>query len=104
MNILTKGAAKRLIFSLLLAVSLGGCAYYGPPPSGYDSYPYSYGYPSYVGPPVSIDLGFGFYDYGRVHHSRGHRTHHGYHGGYRGGHHGQRGSRHAGRGQRRGWR
>jgi hypothetical protein len=101
MNILTKGVAKRLIFSLLLAGSLGGCAYYGPPPSGYDSY--SYGYPTYAGPPVSLDLGFGFYDYGRVHH-RGHRAHHGHHGGYRGAHHGNRGFRDGGRGRHRGWR
>ena len=104
MNILLKGAAKRLIFSLLLAGSLGGCAYHGPAPSGYDAYPYSYAYPSYVGPPVNIDLGFGFHDYGRAHHFRGHRAHHGYHGGYRGDHHGNRAFRQGGRGHHRGWR
>lgn len=94
MNILTTGVAKRLIFSLLLAGSLGGCAYYGPPPATYDPYPYSYGYPTYVGPPVSLDLGFGFYDYGRAHHHRGHgRVHHGH-----------RGFSQGGRGHHRGWR
>ena len=95
MKMLTTGVAKRLIFSLLLAGSLGGCAYYGPPSSGYDAYPYSYGSPTYYGPPVTIDLGFGYYNYGRSHH-----------GGYRGGHHGYRGGAHGNRGHRHGgtWR
>lgn len=100
MNILRQGAAKRLIFSLLLAGSLGGCAVYGPPAGAYDPYPFAYGAPTYVGPPVSLDLGLGFYDFGRVHH-RGHRAHHGHqHGlrghysrGHRGVHHGNRGLR-----------
>lgn len=90
MKIPTTGVAKRLIFSLVLAGSLGGCAYYGPP-SAYDTYPYGYGTPTYVGPPVSIDLGFGYYDFDRIHRGdyRGHN-----HYGYRGGaHHGSRGFR-----------
>lgn len=104
MNVPVKGVAKRLIFSLLLAGFLGGCAYYGPAPGAYDPYPYSYGAPTYVGPPVSVDLGFGFYDYGRAYH-RGHHGHHGHrahhHRGHRGGvHHGHRGWR----GPLRGWR
>ena len=67
MNNMT-GAAKRLIFSLLVAGSLGGCAVYAP-------YPYEQS--GYYGPaPVSLDLGF--YGYG---HGRGHD---------RGGHHGWR--------------
>lgn len=106
-----KGAAKRLLISLLLASGLGGCAVYGPP-YAYDSYPggYGYGYPAYVGPPVTLDLGFQFYDHGHRH-----GYHHGYHHGYRGhggggwhggrgwngdrGHHGGRGW-HGGRGRR----
>ena len=77
----TKGAAKRLILSLA-AASLSGCVYAPPPYAAYDAsgsapvaaspyyYPYSYGYPTYVGPPLS--LSFGFYE-------------HRYGGGYRGG-------------------
>ena len=98
MKMLSTGVAKRLIFSLLLAGSLGGCAYYGPA-GAYDPYPYSYGGPAYVGPPVSLDLGFGFYDVGRSyhrgHHGHGYRSHHNR--GHRGGvHHGNRGLRHGG--------
>lgn len=106
MKMLTTGVAKRLIFSLLLAGTLGGCAYYGPP-AAYDPYPYSYGTPVYVGPPVSLDLGLGFYNDGRSFHRghhHGHRAHHhhrGHHGGVHhghrgGGHHGDRGFRHGG--------
>jgi hypothetical protein len=84
MNIFTKGAAKRLILSLLLAAGLGGCAVYAPPyandPYGY-GYGYGYGRPAYVGPPVSIDLGFGFYDYGGGYYGGG-RGRHGHHGGH----------------------
>ncbi|HEY0491027.1 MAG TPA: hypothetical protein VGD30_16065 [Telluria sp.] len=98
MKIPGAGVAKRLIFSLLLAGSLGGCAYYGPP-GAYDPYPYSYGAPVYVGPPVSLDLGFGFYDYGRSYHrghQHGHRVQH--YRGHRGGvHHGNRGFGQGGR-------
>jgi hypothetical protein len=72
---------KRLFLSLLLAVGVGGCAVYGPPYGTYDPYYYNYGPPVYVGPPVSLDLGFGFYE--RGHGGRGyhHRGHH--YGGYR---------------------
>ena len=111
MKILAKGAAKRLIFSLLLAGSLGGCAVYGPPPAAYGPAPYAYGPPMYAGPSVSLDLGFGFYDFGRAYH-RGHRVHHGHHHGFRGHHgrghrsvhHGHRGWRGGGHGHHRGWR
>ena len=61
------GAAKRLIFSLIVA-SLGGCAVYAP---------YPYAQPGYYGvAPVSLDIGVyghgrGGYGYGRGDH--GHR-------------------------------
>jgi len=66
------GVAKRLILSLAAGAALSGCAVYAPPYAGYDapvsgpyySYPYSYAYPAYVGPPISLDFGFGFYDHG----------------------------------------
>ena len=90
MTLLTTGAAKRLILSLVTGVALSGCAYYGPPPAAYDAYPYAYGPPVYGAPPVSIDLGFGFYDVGRAHHHRGHGLRHG---GHRGAYHGHRGHR-----------
>lgn len=83
-----KGAAKRLIFSLLVATMLSGCAIYEPAYPGYapyQPYPYgSYAYPGgpyYVGPPVSLDLWFGSV-------SGGHR------GGWGGGHRGGWGGRH----------
>lgn len=82
-----KGAAKRLVISLLVAGGLGGCAVYAPPYASYDStYPYSG--PAYVYPPVALDLGFTYYD-------RGPRYYGGYggYGGYRGGHY-HRGFRH----------
>jgi hypothetical protein len=106
MNVLTKGAAKRLILSLLLATGLGGCAVYDP--YAYSPYPYGYDYgyappaygyaapaygyapPAYVAPPVSLDLGFGFYSFRGGHHHGGHW---GRHGGFRGGHGGFRGGR-----------
>jgi hypothetical protein len=69
MNTQMKGAAKRLILSLLVATSASGCAYYAPPYAAYEPYAYGYSQPYYVGPPVSLDLGFGFYDY----HGGGHR-------------------------------
>jgi len=31
----------------------------------------AYGYPTYIGPPVTFDLGFGYYN-GHRHHHRGH--------------------------------
>ena len=101
----TKGAVKRLIFSLLLAAGATGCAVYSPPyAGGYDSYPYSYGYPTYVGPPVTLDLGFQFYDRGRGYYG-GHHGFRGHQHGFRGHHGGFRGNHHAGRGNyRRGWR
>ncbi|MGZ8288046.1 MAG: hypothetical protein ACXW2U_00195 [Telluria sp.] len=93
-----KGAAKRLILSLLLGAGMAGCAVYAPPYSAYDSYPYNQGYSTYVGPPVTLDLGFGFYDYGHSYY-RGHSGYHRGHG-YRGHQHGGRGH-HGGRGRGR---
>ena len=60
------GAAKRLIFSLLVA-TLGGCAVYSP---------YPYAEPGYYGvAPVSLDIGI--YGYGRGGYGHGHGGHHG---------------------------
>lgn len=79
-----KGGAKRLIFSLIAAASLGGCAVYEPYPAGYgyDAYPYGppayAGVPYYVGPPISLGLWFDARDGGGHH-------------GYRGGHYGRPG-------------
>ncbi len=54
--------ARRTLAALLLGCALGGCAVYAPPYAGYGPQYYpAYGYPAYVGPPVSLDLGFGFY-------------------------------------------
>ncbi|WP_182915629.1 hypothetical protein [Massilia cavernae] len=103
MNTSLKGAAKRLIFSLLLAASATGCAVYAPPYSSHDPNPYAYGYPTYVGPPVTLDLGFRFYDHG----FHGNRHHHGFRGGhhgFRGHHHGFRGHHHGFRGNQHGFR
>jgi hypothetical protein len=66
MNQHLQRAAKRLVFSLFVAATLGGCAIYEPGyPGGYapyGTYPYwqpAYsGVPYYVGPPVSLDLWF----------------------------------------------
>ncbi len=70
-----KCKAVRLTFSLLTLSALGGCAVYGPVPGPYayygsDAYgqavyaspysPYYYG-PVYIGPPVSLNLGFGYW-------------------------------------------
>lgn len=114
MNLQIKGAAKRLTFSLLLASSLAGCVAYAPPYAAYDTtyapaygysaYPaysyggYSHGYPAYVYPPVTLGLGFSYYDrgprdYGRARH-HGWGRHHGGHQ-WRGGH-GGHGHRHHG--------
>jgi len=100
MKKVTKGAAKRLIFSLVALSALGGCAVYAPPgPYAYGTdangqpfyatvpvnaapayyYPYRYD-PVYVGPPVFFN--FGFY-------ARGGRSFHGG-GGGRGFHGGRR--------------
>jgi hypothetical protein len=92
MNTQMKGAAKRLTLSLLLAASASGCAYYGPPYAVYDPGYYGYSQPYYAGPPVSLGLGFGFYDF----HGGGH--HHG--GGWP---HGHGGWGHGGWGGRGGW-
>ena len=111
------GAAKRLILSLLLACGLAGCAIYGPPHgaygagygpsygySGYPTYPYSssyaYGGPAYAYPPVSLDLGFTYYDRGSRRdggHGWGHRHRSGEH--WRGNHRGDGGHRHRGHGR-----
>lgn len=54
----------------IAALSLGGCAVYGPPPAYYGQGGPYYGgaqpvyaapAPVYVGPPVSIGLGFGYW-------------------------------------------
>jgi hypothetical protein len=68
------GVAARLVLSLAAGAALSGCVYAPPyaPYAGYDapatapyySYPYGYAYPAYVGPPISLDFGFGFYDHG----------------------------------------
>jgi hypothetical protein len=78
MDMRLKRAARRSLVVLLLAGGLGGCVYAPPYASAYD--PYYSGYPTYVGPPVSVGLGFGFY---------GH-DHGGYRGGGYGGRHGRR--------------
>lgn len=87
----TKGVAKRLILSLA-AAGLSGCVYAPPPYAAYDAYgsapvvaspyyyPYSYAYPTYIGPPLS--LSFGFYEHS---YRGGYRGGWGGHGGYRGG-------------------
>lgn len=75
MNVRSVFAIRRLAVVLLLHASLGGCAVYGPPYAAYDSYP-AYGYPTYVGPPISLDLGFGYYSGHRYRHHGGH--HHGW--------------------------
>jgi uncharacterized membrane protein YgcG len=104
MKTILKGAAKRLTFSLVIAVCLGGCAVYQPGYPGYGGYPgYStydpyYGYgapvysgvPYYVGPPVSFD--FLWFEGRGGGYGRGYG--HGHHGGFHGGHRGPGGGRH----------
>jgi len=77
-------AVKRLAVGLLIAGNLGGCAVYGPPyAAAYDPYYYpSYGYPTYVGPPVSLNFGLGYYDRGYGHYHHGHGKYHGGRGWY----------------------
>ena len=93
MNTAPKGAAKRLIISLLAMAALSGCAVYGPPPPGYGAYPAThygqsyygqgyyredpyyggqavYGPPAYYGPEVGIGIGFGFGGGRHGHHHR----------------------------------
>jgi len=69
--------ARRVVTAILLAAGLGGCVY-APPYAAYDPYYSPYAYPTYVGPPVTLDFGFGYY---RHHHSyHGHRGYYGGHG------------------------
>ncbi len=99
MNTHLKGGAKRLVYSLLVASALGGCAVVEPGYPGYANDPYAYGapvvsgVPYYVGPPVSLNLWYGSRRGYRGHH--GHYGQHGFrgHGGH-GGHHGGWGGRH----------
>lgn len=116
MKLQTKGAAKRLILSLLLVVSASGCAYdpyyyapsqpyysgsqpyygYSRPYYGYGRPYYGYSAPYYVGPPISLGLGFSWSEHRGHSHHGGHGWGHGYRGhgwghGYRG--HGGRGGR-----------
>ena len=78
MNVHFNSSLRRVAAALLLAAGLEGCAVYGPPYAYDGSYP-AYGYPTYVGPPVSLDLGFAFYDGPRHGHYR-HPHHHGWRG------------------------
>lgn len=78
MTILTCGAAKRLLLSLLFAGALAGCA--GPPAATNRA---AHGEATRV-PPVAFDLGFGFYDFGYLHQRRGYEGDHGIHRGHRG--------------------
>jgi hypothetical protein len=98
MNTHVKGVAKRLIFSLVVASALGGCAVYQPAYPGYAGDPYAYGAPAYsgvpyyVGPPVTLGLSYwsyggGYRGYHGYHGHRGYGGHRGYHGGGRGGGH-----------------
>jgi hypothetical protein len=76
MNTDYQGIARRVVIALLLAAGLGGCVY-APPYAAYDPYYYpTYGYPAYVGPPVTLD--FGYYRHHHHHHHHGH----GYYGGH----------------------
>jgi hypothetical protein len=98
------GAARRRILSLAAAAALSGCVYAppygyydpaGPAPAAapYSSYPYyGYGYPTYVGPPLSLSFGFYEHSYHGGHGWGG--GHGGYHGGHWGGHGGYRGGWH----------
>jgi len=69
MNTTVIRIVKRFAIALVAAGGLGGCAVYGPPyAAAYDPYYYSgYGYPAYVGPPVSLNFGYGYYDRGYRH-------------------------------------
>ncbi len=100
-----KDMAKRLAFSLLALSALGGCAVYGPAPGPYAYYgtdaggqavyaappvyaspysPYYYG-PAYIGPPLALNFGFGYWRGGG---SRGGWRGGGHGGGHGGGFHG----------------
>ncbi|THC39235.1 hypothetical protein [Massilia sp. Mn16-1_5] len=80
-------AARRVVTALLLAAGLGGCVY-APPYAAYDPYYPTYGYPTYVGPPVTLDFGFGYYRHNHSYH--GHRGYYGGHGRHGWGHGGRR--------------
>lgn len=85
MNAQHQGAARRVVIAVSLAAGLGGCVY-APPYVAYDPYYYpAYGYPVYVGPPVSLDFGFGYYRH-YPHHYRGYGGGHARHGWGHGGH------------------
>jgi hypothetical protein len=84
-----QGRMRRIAIALLLAAGLGGCVY-APPYAAYDPYYASYAYPAYVGPPVTLGFGLGYYSH---HHHHGGR---GYYGGHYGGH-GRHGWGHGGR-------
>ena len=82
---------RRLILSLAAGAALSGCVY-APLPYAYDAAPvaapayygpYSYAYPTYVGPPVSLNFGFYEHRYRGGHGWGGYRG--GWGGGYRGG-------------------
>lgn len=89
------GATARLTLSIAAAAALSGCVWYGPPYAAYDPgpvaapyyYPYAYGRPAYVGPPVSLN--FGYYGYRGGGGYRGHGWGGG-RGGYGGGWRGRR--------------
>lgn len=91
MHIHIHSSLRRVAAALLLAGGLGGCAVYGPP-YAYDT---AYAYPAYVGRPVSLDLGFAFYDRPRHGHYR-HHHHHGWRGHGWGHHRGGWGHHHRG--------
>lgn len=85
---------RRMLGAAAITAGLSGCAVYAPPyayDTTYPVYGYStYGYPAYYGaPPVSIDLGFGYYSdhrHGGYRSHGGHGARHGYghrHGGWR---------------------
>ena len=92
MDTQSKRRAGRIVAAFLLTAGLAGCVY-GPPYAAYDPYYPTYSYPTYVGPPIALDFGFGYYKH--------HHTYRGHHGAYHRGHHG--GYRHGwghGRGRR----
>lgn len=93
METIKTGVAKRLILSLVLLFSIGGCAVYAPPPPAYSYFDSNgqtvyvtpqvvpapvYVNPGYVWPPVFFN--FGFNSWG----GRGYYGGRGYHGGGRG--------------------
>lgn len=98
MELYRRGASKRLILSLAAGAALSGCVYAplpyaydaAPAPAYYGYGPYSYAYPTYVGPPVSLN--FGFYEHR-------YRGGHGWHGGHGRGGHGWGGGRGGWRGR-----